>query len=222
VNSIKIALLTIGQSPRRDIIPEIRPLISPDIEIKERGLLDNLNFEEIQKLKPQKDEVPLVSILKNGETVHLEVKKIETLLEENIKEMQKENIKAVGLLCTHDFQEKKYSIPVIFPSKVIKFLIEQILGINKLGVVIPLENQLDMVKGKFQCKKIFIQVKSPYGKGKSWKEVAYYFKEEGVEGVVLDCIGYKIKDKQEIKNLVEIPVILPRLILAHSINFLFS
>ena len=222
MNPIKIVLLTIGQSPRRDIIPEIRPLISPNVEIRERGLLDNLDFEEIQKLKPDKDEVPLVSILKNGETVHLGVKKIEALLEENIKEMQRENIKAIGLLCTHDFKEREYSIPVIFPSRIIRFFVEQILKINKLGIVIPLENQSDMAKEKFQCEKIFIQFKSPYEKEKTWEEIVYHFKKEEVEGIVLDCIGYKIKDLQEVKKMINVPILLPRLILVYSINFLFS
>jgi protein AroM len=222
LKSVKIGLLTIGQSPRKDITHEIKPLISSHIEIIERGILDNLDLVEIQKLKPDKGEIPLVTILRNGKEVQLGAEKIDSLLPNIINEMQKKGkIKGIGILCTHDFHDKEYSIPVIFPSNFIKFLLKHILKINRLGIVIPLENQIDMVKEKFQSNKIIIQVKSPYSQEKSWEEIVDYFKKEKIDGIILDCIGYKIKDKQEIQDLIEIPVLLPRLILAHAINQLF-
>ncbi|MCP2520227.1 AroM family protein [Candidatus Aminicenantes bacterium AC-335-B20] len=219
---IKICLLTIGQSPRRDIVPEIKSIFLPEIKIMEKGLLDNLSEEEIKRLKPQKDEDSLISILRNGKTVQLAVRKVESLLEEHINKIIKENIKGVGILCTHDFMESKYPVPVIFPCKFIKFLIEQVYKINKIGIVIPLENQIRMVKGKFRCREVILQVKSPYIKEKGWEEIADIFKKNRVEGVVLDCIGYNIKDKVEIEKYVKVPVFLPRLLLVHLINLIFS
>lgn len=34
---MKVGILTIGQSPRVDVIPEIRDVLGPDVEIVEKG-----------------------------------------------------------------------------------------------------------------------------------------------------------------------------------------
>lgn len=63
-----------------------------------------------------------------------------------------------------------------------------------------------------------MEVKSPYAKGKSWKEIAQNFSQEKVETVILDCIGYKIKDKRNMQKSLSIPVLLSRVVLAFAIN----
>lgn len=44
----KLGILTIGQSPRPDILGELLPLFDNDIEIFEAGALDGLTMEEIR------------------------------------------------------------------------------------------------------------------------------------------------------------------------------
>jgi protein AroM len=46
---MKVGTLTIGQSPRIDIIPEIRDVLGPSVEIVEKGALDGLNLEQVKK-----------------------------------------------------------------------------------------------------------------------------------------------------------------------------
>lgn len=219
MNLIKVGLLTIGQSPREDIVPEIKSLFLPHIHIVEAGLLDNLSSTEIERLKPEIGETPLVSRLRNGSQVQLSEKKINSLLPEIIDSMKtKMKVKAVGILCTHDFPKTKFSLSVIFPFDYLNILINHILKAKSLGVVIPLENQIEMAKKKWEKEKVVVEAKSPYAEGKTWKRIAKKFIQEKVEAVILDCIGYKIKDKREIQNLISIPILLPRVILATAIN----
>jgi len=42
---VKVGLLTIGQSPREDVVPEMDPFFLPQIQILEKGLLDDLSPE---------------------------------------------------------------------------------------------------------------------------------------------------------------------------------
>ena len=49
---MKIGLITIGQSPRVDVVPEMVQILG-DVDIIECGALDNLTAEEIQKLAPK-------------------------------------------------------------------------------------------------------------------------------------------------------------------------
>lgn len=222
MDSVRVGLLTIGQSPREDITTEIRPLFLSHIDIVEAGLLDNLTPVEIAQYHPEPGETPLVSRLRDGGQVQLSEQKISTLLPEAVNLMKaKMKAQAVGLLCTHDFPDTKFSSTVISPYSYLRFLISDILNIQSLGVVVPLENQIDMTKKKWEREKIIVAAKSPYTKGKSWEKIARRFAREKAEAVVLDCIGYKIQDKQELQNLISSPILLPRIILVHAINQLF-
>jgi protein AroM len=220
LDKVKVGLLTIGQSPREDIVSEIMPLLNSRIEILERGLLDCLSLEEIERLKPDAGETPLVTRLKGGSQVEPSEKKISSMLPAAIDSMQKEmKIRAVGVLCTHEFREKKFLVPVIFPFDYLKFLTSRVLNVKSLGVVVPLESQIEMTKEKWKTS--FVEAKSPYTAGKSWEEIAKKFITKKVDAVILDCIGYRIKDKQEVQSFLSVPVLLPRIILAHAINQLF-
>jgi protein AroM len=220
LDKVKVGLLTIGQSPREDIVQEIKPLFNPQIEIVEKGLLDGLSPKEIERLKPDAEETPLVTRLRGGRQVELSEKRISSMLPNAIDFMQREmKIRAIGVLCTDDFSKKNFSLPVIFPFDYLKFLTSRILNVKKLGVVVPLESQVEMTKKKW--KSSLVETKSPYAGGKSWQEIAKKFIAKRVDTVTLDCIGYRIKDKQEIQSLLSVPVLLPRIILAHAINQLF-
>ncbi len=216
---VKVGLLTIGQSPREDVVPEMNPFFLPQIKILEKGLLDNLNLEEIRRLKPKTGEIPLVTRLSKGSSVQLSEKKISSLLPEAIDSMKtKMKVKAVGILCTRNFQKTKFPPWAIFPFNSLKFLITRIINVKCLGVVVPLEGQIDAAKKKWKKDKVILEVKSPYARGKSWKEIAQNFSQKKVEIVILDCIGYKIKDKRALQKLLSVPVLLPRVVLAFAIN----
>ena len=220
MDKVKIELLTIGQSPREDIISEMKPLLHPGIIILERGLLDGLSPEGIERLKPEAGETPLVTRLKGGRQVELSEKKISSMLPEAIEFMQKEmRIRAAGILCTHDFPKREFSLPLVFPFDYLKFLTSHILKVKSLGVVVPLESQAEMTKEKW--KSSLVEDKSPYAGGKSWEEIAKRFIAKRVDAVILDCIGYKIEDKKEIQGFLSVPVLLPRIILSYAINQLF-
>jgi len=217
MNKKKIGFLTIGQSPRQDVLSEIMPLLSPALDAVEYGLLDNLGLEEIDALKPGSQETPLVSCLKDGHQVELSEHRISKLLPHAVKFMKaKMGVKAVGVLCTHEFPKNRYSCPTVFPFDCLKFIINDVLEVRKLGVVVPLENQKEMTKQKWGKERTCVIAKSPYTEGKTWEDVATTFLQEKAEAVVLDCIGYKIRDRHEFQNLLSIPTLLPRTILAFA------
>jgi protein AroM len=218
----RIGFLTIGQSPRDDITFDMRPLLSPDIETVEYGVLDDLSPEEIASLTPQAQETPLVSRLRDGRQVLLSEKKIGELLPKAIEFMNtKMNVNAVGVLCTHEFAKEKHLCPVIFPADYMKFIIDEILDVRKLGVVVPLHSQIEAAQRKWGTKRTVAVSKSPYVQGKTWKDLADVLSGERVDTVILDCIGFKIRDRRNIYDLLNIPVLLPRAILSFAVNQVF-
>ncbi len=42
--SKKVRIITIGQSPRTDVVPEMTPFLGDDVEVLESGALDGLTL----------------------------------------------------------------------------------------------------------------------------------------------------------------------------------
>ena len=82
--------MTIGQSPRPDVVPDMAAVIGPGAEIREGGALDGLSRAEIDALAPQGDDEILVSRLRDGAPVFLGRQRIEGLLEARIAALERE------------------------------------------------------------------------------------------------------------------------------------
>ena len=57
----KLGAITVGQSPRTDVTDDIMGIFQGKVEILERGALDGLTVEDIDKLAPDAGEYVLVS-----------------------------------------------------------------------------------------------------------------------------------------------------------------
>jgi len=218
----KAGFLTIGQSPREDIMSELRPLLRPIFEVVEYGMLDDMSPGEIEALAPHRQEAHLVSRSRDGTQVFLSEQKISALLPGAIDHMiGRLRVDTVGVLCTHKFPKRKFPLPVIFPAEKMKSHLDKIPDVHMLGVVVPLEDQIGMTRQKWGHKRAFVVSKSPYVEDKTWEDIAESLMDQKVDAVVLDCIGYTREDHRELLGLLNLPIVLPRTILASAINRLF-
>ena len=71
-----IGLVTIGQSPRVDVVPEMTAVMGPGVDVREAGALDGLSRAEIAALAPTGDDEILVTRLAAGSSVFLGKQKI--------------------------------------------------------------------------------------------------------------------------------------------------
>ena len=62
----KIGMLTIGQSPRTDILPGLMEILGKDIEIVEAGALDGKTMEDVKKIPLRVEDYILVSRMRDG------------------------------------------------------------------------------------------------------------------------------------------------------------
>lgn len=67
----KIGFITIGEAPRKDIMKDIEPLLSDQLEILQAGALNNLSMEQIKELAPDEGDTVLVSALQSGASVEM-------------------------------------------------------------------------------------------------------------------------------------------------------
>ena len=111
--------ITIGESPRPDILDEMRPWWprwpmwdGSSLDIEERGALDGLSREEIARARPGETDERLVSRLRDGTEVLLEAEWVHHRVEEIVRELDDGGIDLFVVLCTGRF-------PGLAPSRIV-------------------------------------------------------------------------------------------------------
>ena len=147
---MKIGALTIGQSPRNDLIPEIEAFFK-GAEIIQLGALDGLSKEQIADLAPSGDDEILVSKLKDDSWALMAESKIISLLQERTDELCRRGVSLIVLLCTGMFsKELVASVPVIYPQKLLYSIVPILAGGRKLGIISPDPKQTEQNYERWQ------------------------------------------------------------------------
>lgn len=216
---MKVGFITIGQSPRNDILEDIAPVLKrQNIEYKECGALDNLTTEEIKQLEPESEsDYILITRLRNGSQVKLSRAKILTKIQACIKELE-QSVGTIAILCTGEFPELTSNKRLVEPSILLKKIVESISSQAQINVLIPSADQENEVREKLRLGvPINIFPISPYiSLEKELGEVANNIDNDGI--IIMDCLGYSQKMKSIIKTKKANPVLLPRTLLASIIS----
>jgi len=213
---MKVGTLTIGQSPRIDIIPGIRDVLGPSVEIVEKGALDGLNLEDVKKFYPQPTDYILVTRMKDGTEVKVAERYIIKMVNRCISDFQQEEVEIIILLCTGEFPEIESKKIVLRPDRVLLNTVQGILDRGRLGVLVPSPDQIPAVEKRWGKTRLDIiaEAVSPYtGTYEELREKADKMKTADVDLVVLDCLGYSKKTKAIFREKTGRPVLLPRTVI---------
>lgn len=112
----KIGILTIGQSPRTDMTPEMRAYLPEHIGVVEMGALDGLSETVRKPLEPGEEDITLVSRLHNGRSVKVSEEAILPLLQEKIRALEAAGTKTTILACTGSFPPFDSRYPLLYPD----------------------------------------------------------------------------------------------------------
>ncbi len=216
--SKKLGIITIGQSPRVDLTADMFKVLSKDIEVVEKGLLDEYTLNEVEHLfAPQSGDHILVSRMRDGTQVRLSESQIFNRLQGAILALEKE-VDVILLLCTGALPKVQSSKPLIMPKPLIKSVVDALRDDHKIGLVIPDAAQRNMIEEWWQSQGIEseICIFSPYDVSEDILNIS--FRETEIEYVVMDCMGYSEDIKNRISKQTGKKVILPRTLLARIIN----
>ena len=206
----KIGTITIGQSPRTDVIPEMKEILGENVTILEAGALDGLTREEIEKFTPDKNDYVLVSRLNDGSHVKFGKSYIIPLLQNCINNLEKQGAELIIVICTGYFGSLLTSkIPLIYPQKIMYSLVPDFAVNGRIGVIVPEEDQIVHVSA---------EAASPYKEIEGIRKAAEKLKTENVDVIVLDCIGYDKSMKQEVEKITGKPVVLSRTLAARVVT----
>jgi hypothetical protein len=219
--SRKLGLITIGQSPRVDFTKDIIPMLSNDFLLLEKGALDDYDYDEVkEKFAPEEGDEVLVTLMRDGRQVNIAEKYIIPLIQNAIDELEKKNCNVILLMCTGKFPELKHKSILIKPQEIIPSIIKKISKHQKFGLIIPDAIQMAQMSDwwQFNPDQIIVKAASPYQSIEDLKQVAKELKEEKVDIIFMDCMGYTKEMREVVREIIRKPVIIPRTLIVGIIN----
>lgn len=222
--AFKIGAITIGQSPRTDVVPEMIGLLG-NVELEQRGALDGMSAEEIAAIAPQPGEYILVTKLRDGRSVRIAEKHILQRIQSHIDDLVRNGAEGVLMLCTGEFPGFQCTKPILYPQRLLQHFVAGAMADRSIGVLTPDISQVPQAARRWKeygVKEVLVEPASPYGNPADVIKAALTLKERRVQTIVMDCIGYTCVMKQEIVKQTGLPTIVPRTVAARVVGELFG
>ena len=214
----RLAMVTIGQAPRLDMVPDLRAgLGEAKVEMVEFGALDDLSDAEIYALAPKDGEARLVSRLRDGREVALAKDRVEARLRTLIGGLDDQGFDAIVLLCTGHFEGMTLRTPLIESQIVVDETVAALAGsIGGLGILVPHREQFDSFHPiAAPGRRVRFSHASPYGEERfdeAGRELA------DTDLIVMHCMGYSEAMRREVAAASGRPVLLARQIVGGAIR----
>ncbi len=205
---IRIGAVTIGQSPRDDVVPELARRLGESVEIVQRGALDGLRIESIRMHAPSSDETTLISRLADGTEVTVDESFVTPRLQKQIRNLEEQDIRLILLLCTHKFEGLDSDAVILRPAAALERIVER-LKVRRLGVFTPSKDQVRAQRMRWRTytsEGIRVSSASPYLEDSEIDKAAKAMRDKGVDIAVMDCIGYTEAMRSRAHEILNVPV----------------
>jgi protein AroM len=212
----KVGFVTIGQSPRTDITPDIVEQFPDDIDVVEAGALDEFNSAaEVQEAVGVREGEPIfVTQLRDGTSVTVDRDSVIDLVQARIDELAEE-VSTIGVLCTGDFPTLDAEVPILEPRDLLHAWTSSIADGGTIGVLMPKQEQIDQTYEKWAEFDVVAAAGSPYT---DEDEVGPAAEALGTDTdlVVMDCMGYTPAMKATVREKTGSGVLLGRSVLGKT------
>ncbi len=213
----RAAFITIGQSPRPDILDEMRPWWDAlSLDIEEHGALDGMSRDEIARAAPREADERLVTRLSDGTEVLIEAEWAHHRVEQIVRRVDDEGVDILVVLCTGRFHGLAPKGILVAAGPVVDHgLAAMAESASSIGVLLPNEGQ----KAGFRCepagsRRFVLSHASPYS-GDRWETAARELEE--VDLVVMHCMGFTEPMRRKLAEKTGKPVLLARRMVAAAV-----
>jgi protein AroM len=221
----KIGMITIGQSPRVDIVPEMREILGPEVEIMEAGALDGLTLEEVKTFFPKKGDYILCTRMSDGAEVVVAKRFVLPRVQQCVDLLTAKGAEILLFLCTGKFPQFSSKRLFIESQKIVDHFILALQEENeRMGLLIPLADQI-MQEGKKYRRlkgKAIIKAASPYALRDEVSLAAKELRKENPHVIVMHCMGYTQVMKKRVMEITGRPTVLARSLVARTLKELLS
>ena len=200
-----LRVLIIGQSPRPEIEAQIAAAV-PGLSMTIEGALDHMSREELARdAAPRSDADTLFTVLPDGDTT--------TISKEVVTASLAKKLQGGGptlLCCTGAFKDLPQRADLVQPSAVLNALAQALLPQGRLGVFVPLPEQMETLAAKRSRPGLEITVLPlrPLSGADDVAAAARTMAASKPDLVLLDCMSYTRADKAVMGEILECPILL--------------
>jgi protein AroM len=214
----RVGLITVGQAPRSDVVPDMVEILGTDIDVVQAGALDGLSRERIAMLAPEGDDEILVTRMADGSAVFVGKTKMIPLVEARIAALEAKGTVLNVLLCTGEFPRLRATRPLLEPQPLLLGLLRAMTFPGRLGVLTPSERHVPQTAERWRRSGFDAVVAplSPYEEddAAAVRRATDTLRAGGAGLVVMDCIGFRRKTRDEVAHLVGAPALVANLLVA--------
>jgi protein AroM len=217
----RVAFVTIGQSPRVDMLPEMLARIGPDIEPIEIGALDDLGADAIARLAPRAGDQTLVSRLRDGREVTIGKTWTRQRLVELMHDLDTKDLDLIVLLCTGYFEGVHARTLMVEAQRIVDHTVDAVSEDGRtVGVMVPLATQMDEFHVREHGRtSVVLAHASPYSDGR-FEDAARELAKTDL--IVMHCMGYSEAMRGRVAAVSGKPVLLARRLVANAVAELIA
>ncbi len=216
----KIGMLTIGQTPRVDLLPTLFEILGDEHEIVEAGALDGLSLEDVNGIEILPDDYVLVSRMRDGTEVKITKRFVIPRVQEKITELEEKGVRLTVIMCTGAFPQYESKGLVVTPQEILKGVLNGSLKKGKLGVVYPTEEQMPGAQKNFGSDDVetYADVTSPYEGSEGLEALAKRLSAQNLDLILLNCFGFSSDLKKYIAERTGVPTIQSNAVVARVLK----
>ncbi|MGV8935661.1 MAG: AroM family protein [Allorhizobium sp.] len=220
--TLRIAFVTIGQTPRIDLVPEMvaEILVGQEdrtLDYVEFGVLDGLDAAALEAISATDGKPSFATRLKSGQEIVTSKHRTEARLNLILGDIDQQGFDLIVLLCTGTTIEPLQNTLVVESQRIVDSTVEALAAsCRQLGLILPLERQI----AEFAERHIFSGTPksiaaSPY----AGDDIAARAAElADCDLVVLHCMGYSAAMLDAVRQSIDAPVLLSRRLVAGVIR----
>ena len=201
----RIGVLTIGQSPRPDLVSPLVQLM-PGCEIIQAGALDGLMPEELPDISDS--AYPLVTQMRNGSVVMVDESFISPKLQHALNRLEAKGAAATLLLCAGTFANLDGTQPVYKPFN-ISCSVLKALNMTSIGLIAPIPEQEEPIRQRWESMgwETTVWTADLGNQDQAFhQELTGRINESELDCIVLDYVGHPREQVVQLQRTIKQPV----------------
>lgn len=217
----RVLFLTVGRTPRIDLLPEILEILDMDLDVVERGVLDDLTPDEIDEMLARPGEDALCTLLSENIRVVLSKAAVRRKLERILHDIKPYDCDLVVLLTTGLLRDFHSPRPMVNAQRAVEAAIMSLSSNGQtIGLIHPLERQVTEID--IPVLQRFNVTASHASEGDRDQLARAVMDVSGSDVIVLHSVSYTEADRNLVAQASRKPVLLTRRIIATSIRLMLQ
>ena len=189
-------------------------LLEPELDVEMLGVLDDLTEAEVEaQFSFAPGENYIVTEMPWGSTVHISEEKAKAVVLRRAQEHFANGADTVLVLCTGDFDRPQVQGKLFLLPEDLMFGILSGLRQKRMGFIVPEPDQIPSSLAHYADLNPVIKASSPYGSMEDLARTAALFRDEPVDVIVTDCMGFTAEMGRIVAQESDKQVLVPRLVL---------